>query len=114
MTAQLRWKRQHVVDNLERIGKLRVAGVAGMRRQEVADSEREHGIVVHPTIGMDDPWRYRNKASVPIGMAVDTSAEVQVRARGADRRILCAWKPSDHRYGGVPHPACPNDESSRG
>ena len=23
---------------------------------------------------MDEPWRYRNKASVPIGMSVDTSA----------------------------------------
>ncbi|GIP33651.1 23S rRNA (uracil-C(5))-methyltransferase RlmCD [Paenibacillus sp. J2TS4] len=25
------------------------------------------GIIVHPTMGMDDPWRYRNKAQVPFG-----------------------------------------------
>lgn len=55
--AQLAWKRQHVVDSLTRIGKLRVADVAG------------EGVVVHPTIGMAEPWRYRNKAQVPIGMA---------------------------------------------
>ncbi|MEK8130899.1 23S rRNA (uracil(1939)-C(5))-methyltransferase RlmD [Paenibacillus filicis] len=56
--AQLRWKRQLVVDNLERIGKLQVAG----------EGEGEStGIVVHPTLGMSEPWRYRNKAQVPIG-----------------------------------------------
>lgn len=53
--AQLRVKRQQVVDNLQRIGKLDVAG------------EAFEGIVVHPTLGMSDPWRYRNKAQVPFG-----------------------------------------------
>lgn len=59
--AQLAWKRQHVVDNLMRIGKLEVVGEA------VGGAG---GVIVHPTIGMDDPWRYRNKAQVPIGMAM--------------------------------------------
>lgn len=45
---QLKEKRQRVVDNLERIGKI------------------SH-VTVHPTIGMENPWRYRNKAQVPIG-----------------------------------------------
>ena len=79
--AQLRWKRQLVIDNLERIGKLRVAGAraeSGAAEMEaVADAgvgagsggTMAEGIVVHPTLGMSDPWRYRNKAQVPIGLA---------------------------------------------
>ncbi|MGW9128654.1 23S rRNA (uracil(1939)-C(5))-methyltransferase RlmD [Paenibacillus chitinolyticus] len=53
------------------------AGVkrTSLRRGESTDSlkqERERaseadGIVVYPTIGMSDPWRYRNKAQVPFG-----------------------------------------------
>ncbi|MBP1153924.1 23S rRNA (uracil(1939)-C(5))-methyltransferase RlmD [Paenibacillus sp. PvR098] len=55
--AQMRWKRQLVIDNLTRIGKLQVGG------------EQEEGVVIKPTLGMSDPWRYRNKAQVPIGLA---------------------------------------------
>lgn len=84
--AQLRYKRQLVVDNLERIGKLKVAGeekgevvgidvgrIEGEGRGGEADADRiegqskDAGIVVHPTLGMSEPWRYRNKAQVPIG-----------------------------------------------
>ena len=65
--AQLRWKRQHVIDNLKRIGRLRVAnGFQGETAQP--DSAADHPpVIVHPTMGMADPWRYRNKAQVPIG-----------------------------------------------
>jgi len=90
--AQLRWKRQLVVDALERIGKLRVAqgspeapfqgdslgsgsggevGAAPSFQPDSLGSERGGGIVVHPVIGMDDPWRYRNKAQVPIGFDLE-------------------------------------------
>lgn len=58
-TAQLAWKRQLVVDNLQRIGKLQVAGAE--------ENSSADGIIVRPTLGMDEPWRYRNKAQVPIG-----------------------------------------------
>lgn len=46
--AQLEYKRQMVIDNLTRIGKIT-------------------DVTVHPTLGMDEPWRYRNKVQVPIG-----------------------------------------------
>ncbi|MBA4538351.1 23S rRNA (uracil(1939)-C(5))-methyltransferase RlmD [Bacillus aquiflavi] len=45
---QLKWKEKHVRDVIERIGKLK-------------------DVKIHPTLGMSDPWRYRNKAQVPIG-----------------------------------------------
>lgn len=75
--AQLSWKRQHVVDVLERIGKLSVATESSEHTAEVladsADGSADHvsrvqGVVVHPTLGMSEPWRYRNKAQVPIGV----------------------------------------------
>ncbi len=50
---QLRHKQQIVRDNLRRIGGFPVEG--------------EGAVPVLPTIGMTDPWRYRNKAQVPIG-----------------------------------------------
>jgi 23S rRNA (uracil1939-C5)-methyltransferase len=61
--AQLRWKRKLVVDALERIGKLRVAAAG--------ESGASDGIVVHPVLGMEEPWRYRNKAQVPIGFDLE-------------------------------------------
>ncbi|WLD93779.1 23S rRNA (uracil(1939)-C(5))-methyltransferase RlmD [Alkalihalobacillus sp. AL-G] len=46
--GQLDYKRKQVQDVMERIGKL-------------------EDVTVHPVLGMDDPWRYRNKAQVPVG-----------------------------------------------
>jgi 23S rRNA (uracil1939-C5)-methyltransferase len=66
---QLRWKRQHVVDNLVRIGKLTVAGEADRVGVDHRSADGGLPVVVHPTIGMNNPWRYRNKAQVPIGFA---------------------------------------------
>ncbi|WP_088550018.1 23S rRNA (uracil(1939)-C(5))-methyltransferase RlmD [Paenibacillus aquistagni] len=134
---QLRWKRQHVVDVLERIGKFEVAqedegasegltleehdSFAGDHTSSSSDSEAAekpeaeldgkhsiaegtvistqdssrgvsihdeadntdedkceksgYAIKVHPTIGMDNPWRYRNKSQMPIG-ADDKTGEL--------------------------------------
>lgn len=47
--AQLKFKRQRVIDSLERIGNIK-------------------NPLVHDTIGMENPYRYRNKAQFPIGI----------------------------------------------
>lgn len=47
-SKQLDLKRDTVVANITRIGKL-------------------NDVIVHPTIGMEDPWNYRNKAQIPVG-----------------------------------------------
>lgn len=46
--GQLRAKEKQVRDVLTRIGKL-------------------NNVNVHPVLGMEDPWRYRNKSQVPVG-----------------------------------------------
>ncbi|KOP71269.1 23S rRNA (uracil(1939)-C(5))-methyltransferase RlmD [Cytobacillus solani] len=46
--GQLKAKEKQVRDVLTRIGKL-------------------ENVKVHPVLGMQDPWRYRNKAQVPVG-----------------------------------------------
>lgn len=70
--AQLEWKRQHVIDNLERIGKLKVlADSSSIEQTDMngngEESQSSSGIRVLPTLGMAEPWRYRNKAQVPMG-----------------------------------------------
>lgn len=46
--AQLEVKRQQVIDAVTRIGK-------------------QPDIIVHPTLGADNPWQYRNKMQFPVG-----------------------------------------------
>ncbi|MBS4175603.1 23S rRNA (uracil(1939)-C(5))-methyltransferase RlmD [Bacillus sp. FJAT-49736] len=47
-SGQLKAKHKQVREVLNRIGKL-------------------EDVVVHPVLGMENPWRYRNKAQVPVG-----------------------------------------------
>ncbi|MCG0239826.1 MAG: 23S rRNA (uracil(1939)-C(5))-methyltransferase RlmD [Firmicutes bacterium] len=63
--AQLAAKREQVQNALARIGGLRE-------------------VTVHPTLGMADPWRYRNKAQFPIG-------------RQGDRVVAGFFAPGTHR-----------------
>jgi 23S rRNA (uracil1939-C5)-methyltransferase len=58
-SGQLAFKEQHVRDVLQRIGHL--------------DLNR---VRVHPILGMKDPWRYRNKAQVPVGPTRRSVVEV--------------------------------------
>jgi len=53
--AQLKYKEKLVRDNLQRIGRL-------------------EDVDVHPIIGMDNPWEYRNKAQFPVGLYRDSIA----------------------------------------
>lgn len=53
--GQLAYKTKEVQDDLERIGGI-------------------HGIEVQPALGMEEPWRYRNKAQFPVGRGKDGCA----------------------------------------
>lgn len=77
--AQLNWKRQRVVDALERIGGFTVIAGAGAVRDAGGESlgapgdpdadSGEEAVRVLPTLGMENPWHYRNKAQYPVGMS---------------------------------------------
>ncbi len=58
--AQLRFKQRLVLNNLARIGGIDCLKDGG----ENAASE---GILVEPIIGMEEPFRFRNKAQYPVG-----------------------------------------------
>lgn len=70
---QLHYKENKVLNNLKRIGGfsnlVRVdAGVgADADKSNCVQPGAEGVISVYPIIGMDEPWRYRNKAQFPFG-----------------------------------------------
>ena len=63
-SAQLKWKRQQVVDAIERIGKI-------------------SGVEVFDTLGMENPLRYRNKMQFPAGK----NLKIGCYARGSHKII---------------------------
>ena len=65
--AQLHFKECKVYNNLRRIG-----GMENLRLPERADSVIvDKTIVMEPILGMEQPWRYRNKAQFPFGRDKD-------------------------------------------
>lgn len=65
--AQLHFKERKVYNNLSRIG-----GMENLRLPERADSVIvDKTIVMEPILGMEHPWRYRNKAQFPFGRDKD-------------------------------------------
>ena len=62
--AQLKWKRQQIVDALERIGKI-------------------NGVEILDTLGMENPLRYRNKMQFPVGK----NLKIGCYARGSHKII---------------------------
>lgn len=66
--AQLAYKARKVKDDLERIGRL-------------------EGISVRDTLGMETPWRYRNKAQFPVGRRTGGSCAIGFYAKRSHRIV---------------------------
>ena len=79
--AQLKWKQKKVENCLKRIGKL-------------------EGVEVQPTLGMKEPYRYRNKAQYPI--------------RKEDGKVLMGFfAPRSHRLVSITDCPIQHDENAR-
>lgn len=67
---QLRFKESKICNNLRRIGgfeNLIPVDKDGNPRDKKVLSAEGQGIQVYPIIGMENPWRYRNKSQFPFG-----------------------------------------------
>lgn len=58
--GQLDFKKNRVKDVLERVGKLKI-------NEDSQVVSTDEGVVLHDTIGMEEPYRYRNKVQLPVG-----------------------------------------------
>ena len=65
--AQIKWKRQQIIDAVERIGKLK-------------------GVEIFDAIGMENPLRYRNKMQFPVAR-VKSELQIGCYARGSHQII---------------------------
>ncbi|MFT8313743.1 MAG: 23S rRNA (uracil(1939)-C(5))-methyltransferase RlmD [Clostridium sp.] len=77
---QLNFKKKRVEDCIERIGNLKInkTSVSASDKDHLKEDknflnkyDHENGIIVHNTIGMDNPYRYRNKVQLPVGRIKD-------------------------------------------
>lgn len=78
--AQLAFKRQHVVDALERIGGL-------------------HGVTVRPTLGAEHPYYYRNKMEFSFGQRWRTAEEMRERSEAVHEDTSSEWALGLHTPG---------------
>ena len=62
---QLKFKEKKVYNHLKRIGNMENLYLPGEMPTDVS------AVVMEPIIGMEHPWRYRNKAQFPIGTGKD-------------------------------------------
>lgn len=60
--GQLDFKRQRVKDAIERIGKMKISN-------QLPAASEEGNVILHDTIGMKEPYNYRNKVQLPVGEA---------------------------------------------
>ena len=69
---QLKFKERKVFNNLKRIGGLENLYLPGedlsVDKNGLSATAEQKPIVMEPIIGMEEPWRYRNKAQFPFGM----------------------------------------------
>lgn len=76
---QLNFKKKRVEDCIERIGKLKLNRKNSIIEDKNFSEEDknslnynyENGIIVHNTLGMNNPYRYRNKVQLPVGNIKD-------------------------------------------
>ena len=84
--AQLKWKRQQVVDAIERIGKLKIIRneELGIRNEDDSLTANSYQLTaVFKTLGMKNPLRYRNKMQFPVGK----NLQIGCYARGSHKII---------------------------
>ena len=65
---QLRFKERKVYNHLKRIGGMDLLFLPEDREKAAGVLD---AVVMEPIIGMEDPWRYRNKAQYPVGRGKD-------------------------------------------
>ncbi len=65
--AQLKFKERKVYNNLKRIGGLENL----LLPDEAAGEDGGEFVRMEPIMGMEEPWRYRNKAQFPFGVSKD-------------------------------------------
>lgn len=70
---QLRLKEKKVYNNLKRIGGLSSLLLPGGEEttEQTKEEKERNAVVMEPIIGMENPWRYRNKAQFPFGRNKD-------------------------------------------